>query len=317
MRASPPVSSPSPAIPMTPTAPPLSGGPSLERLLERVEIRMYEDLYRALPAGVAASHGIEGHRRGTALRLTARGHDHPFFNRTLGVVGPETLVGELAAHYAGAGIRRWMLQLLPHMETDDFRDAAEARGLVKLRGWAKHVAPASLRVPFRTDLTVRRIAGSARGGLGDVVRGDAQERALRAWSGIVAESFRMPEGFRPWLEALGSRPEWHLYLAYARDRPVAAAALHLPANARPGPDDPGPFAQLGWAGTRQAHRGRGAQSALIARRFEDARALGARWVAAETDEATPEHPNPSYRNLVRLGMPVRYVRQNWGPPKPE
>ena len=33
-----------------------------------------------------------------------------------------------------------------------------------------------------------------------------------------------------------------------------------------------------------------------------------------TDEELPEKSNPSYRNVVRLGLPVRYVRANWGPP---
>ncbi len=302
---------------MPPTASPLPGGPNLERLLERVEVAMYRDLYEALPAAVASRFGVEAHGREGALRLTARGHDHPLFNRALGLVGPETLMDDLVAHYAQEGVRRWMLQLLPHMETPDFRAAAEARGLVKLRGWAKHVAPASLRIPFRTDLAVHRVAGVARGGLGEVFRGGAKERALRAWSAIVVEAFRMPEGFRPWLEALGDRPAWHLYLAWDREKPVAAAALHVAEDGRATPGmQGGPFGHLNFAGTRPSHRGRGAQSALVARRFEDARTLGVRWVVAETEEDTPGRPNPSHRNAVRLGLPVRFVRANWGPPKP-
>jgi len=55
----------------------------------------------------------------------------------------------------------------------------------------------------------------------------------------------------------------------------------------------------------------------VARRVADARTAGAPWVVCETDEERPERPNPSTRNLVRLGVPVAYVRANWGPPKPE
>lgn len=40
------------------------------------------------------------------------------------------------------------------------------------------------------------------------------------------------------------------------------------------------------------------------------------WIVTETDEELPDRPNPSYHNMLRLGLPVRYVRANLGPPKP-
>ncbi len=55
---------------------------------------------------------------------------------------------------------------------------------------------------------------------------------------------------------------------------------------------------------------------MIARRIRDARRMGLDWLVTETDEDLPDKPNPSYRNIVRLGLPVRYVRSNWGPPPP-
>ncbi len=44
--------------------------------------------------------------------------------------------------------------------------------------------------------------------------------------------------------------------------------------------------------------------------------MGLEWLVTETDEELPDRPNPSYHNIVRAGMPVRYVRANWGPPPP-
>ncbi len=295
---------------MSPPAPPLPTGPALEAYLEATEVAMYEDMYRALPAEVAASLGVEARQVGHALRLTARGFDHRLFNRVLAVTDPMEALSDATTHYPSAGVSRWMLQVLPHVQTEAFRAAAAERGLVRLRRWARHVGPASLRIPARSDLRVRRIAGEARGVLADTPRGETLSRAGQAWARIVIDAFQLHPGFEPWFRALAGRPGWHLYLAYHIERPVAAAALYLP------PGDAGRVAHLAYAGTVVAHRGRGAQSALVAQRFEDAHALGARWVTTETGENLPNRPNVSHRNMVRLGLPVRYVRANWGPPKP-
>jgi GNAT superfamily N-acetyltransferase len=285
----------------------LPTGPELERLLEAAEVALYEDFYDALPASVSLELGIEAERLGPALRLSARGFDHRLFNRILGMDDPGSLVEPAARYYGELGVRWWMLQVPPHVQTEAFRALAQARGLARLRGWAKHVGPASLRVPSRTDLRVARVAGEARGTLADTPSGEVRIRAVKAWAEIVVRTFGLHAGLEPWFRALAGRPGWHLYLAYHDHRPVSAAALYHP------PGDAGALAQLCFAGTLPAHRGRGAQSALIARRFEDAQTLGARWVATETGESMPGRPNPGFRNMVRLGLPARYVRTNWGP----
>jgi hypothetical protein len=294
---------------MTPSGRPLPTGPDLEAYLEATEVAMYENMYRALPAEVATSLGVAAPRLGHALGLTAKGFDHRLFNRVLAISDPMDALEKAAPHYAAAGISRWMLQVLPHIETEAFRTAATERGLVRLRRWARHVGPSSLRIPARSDLVVRRIAGEARGVLADTPRGETLSRAGQAWARIVIDAFQLHAGLEPWFRALAGRPGWHLYLAYLVERPVAAAALFLP------PGNGVRVAHLAFAGTVVAHRGRGAQSALVAQRFEDAHALGARWVTTETGENLPGRPNVSHRNMVRLGLPVRYVRANWGPPK--
>jgi GNAT superfamily N-acetyltransferase len=55
---------------------------------------------------------------------------------------------------------------------------------------------------------------------------------------------------------------------------------------------------LGWTGTDPEHRGRGAQSALIAARLARAAALGAHWCVSETNTAA----DASLRNLLRAGF---------------
>jgi ribosomal protein S18 acetylase RimI-like enzyme len=279
-----------------------------ERLLEHAELELYRDFYRALPSPLSASAGISvtpdaGPDAPPVLGPThfrAVGFDHPMFNRTMGIVTPEaaaTALSEAREHFAAAGIRRWMLQVAPDAEDAGFRAAAAAAGLVRLRGWARHVGRAddaarTGEARRATDLELARIGAE-----------DAEP-----WARIVVESFRLPEAFVPWLAALAHRPGWHLYLARHRGDPVASAALFLP--------DAEGLAHLTFAGTRPEFRGRGAQSALVALRIADARAMGARWIVSETDENLPDRPNPSTRNLLRLGLPVLYVRANWGPPPP-
>lgn len=290
--------------------PPPSPFPSVEARLEGVELEMYTDFYRAIPGELADHLGIRMVPAGGAtapgaspgpLHLVARGFDHPMFNRTLGILEGATEVLEAARGlFPAEGIRRWMLQVPPGAETPAFREAARSAGLVRHRGWAKHVgrldaeARDALASPPDSGLGIHRIHGGA---------------AADSWARIVTACFAMPRDFQPWLAALATRPSWRLYLALDGEEPVAAAALFRSAR------DP-EVAQLNFAGTLEGHRGRGAQSGLVARRLADAREAGARWIVTETDEELPDRPNPSYRNMVRLGLPVRYVRANWGPPKP-
>lgn len=286
--------------PPPPTTPPPD--PRLVRRLEATEMAMHESFTRAAPRELARERGIEALRTGGLLRLTAAGFDHPFFNRVMGVGTErpaEAEVEALVAHYREVGVRRWMMQVLPAAETQAFRAACREHGLVKLRGWAKHLAPASLEVEAGTELRLERIAG-----------GSAPARE-DAWAKIVVETFKMDPAVVGWLRGLAADPAWHLYLALDGDRPVATAALWASgAGSEPR------VGELDFAGTLESHRGRGAQSALVARRFRDAREMGLEWIATETDEPPEGRTNPSRENLVRLGLPVLHVRSNWGPPKP-
>jgi GNAT superfamily N-acetyltransferase len=290
----------------------LPSGARLDRLLESVEMAMYEDLYGALPEDLSRQIGVGTVRIDGALRLTASGFDHPMFNRVMGYrlsAGPtdatpraKGVLEREAAHYRSVGVRRWMVQVLPQAETPEFRAAASEMGLVRHRGWAKHLGPAEGgQAPPTSDLRVVR--------LGEPGREDPE--LVGAWARIVTRGFGIPEDFVPWFEALGGRTGWSLYLALDEGVPAASAGLHVSRveGVR--------FGQFNFAATLPDFRRRGAQSALIARRLADAEKLGARWVISETDEELPDRPNPSYHNLVRLGLPVVYVRANWGPPKPE
>ncbi len=269
---------------------------ALESLLEPVEHRMYRDLYAALPAAVARECGIFRSDDGPSPVLTCTTKNHSFFNRVMGIgARDEDLdrwLNRIVEHYRAHGITRWMLQLAPAELSTRLTVALSERGLVPLRGWAKHAGRVGdLESPGETRpdaLRVERIE-SASG---------------EAFASILAPAFDFPDSSEAWPAATVGRPGWHHYLAYDGRTPAACGALYVTAS----------VATLTFGATRPECRRRGAQTGLIARRILDARDLGVEWIVTETDEELPGRPNPSYRNVVRTGLPVRYVRSNWGPP---
>jgi GNAT superfamily N-acetyltransferase len=91
------------------------------------------------------------------------------------------------------------------------------------------------------------------------------------------------------------KPGFHHYIAFDGARPVAAAALAI-------------FEDIGYltfAGTGEADRGRGAQSALIAHRVAVARSLGCAWIMSQTLTMLEQ----SLSNLKRAGFREIYEQE--------
>lgn len=270
----------------------------LETLFEPIERRLYVDLYEALPESVARDCAISWELADRVLRLSCAAADHPFFNRVMGVGASGRALGRwlgrLEDDYRALGIGRWMLQASPAELTPALERAVAERGLVALRGWAKHAA--------RVD----RIAATSEGRRCDLRIEEIGPEKAGDWASILVPAFRFPAAAADWPAATVGRPGWHHYVAYDGTRAAACAAMFVADG----------VATLTFAATHESYRRRGAQSALIARRVRDARRMELDWLVTETDEDLPDRPNPSYRNIVRLGLPVRYVRSNWGPPPP-
>jgi GNAT superfamily N-acetyltransferase len=126
------------------------------------------------------------------------------------------------------------------------------------------------------------------------------------WQRVLFAAFGGRPQSVPLVSAMVGRPYWHHYVARDGGTLVASASMY----AREG------FAWLGAAGTLASHRGRGAQGALIARRIDDARALGCHTFTTETAPDEPGKPNPSSQNMERAGFKVAYRRHSWVYPDP-
>ena len=260
------------------------------RLAERAEEATVSGLVAMLTPEMAEALGVATARigGGTAFRMGAA-LELTMFNRVFGVGLDEPVsddvVDEAAEFARGAGAATLAMQLPPYVETPGVLGLLERRGFRRGSCWAKMMRPVGEPPTALTDL---RIA--------EVTAAEAEE-----FGRVQCVGMEMPPFLAPWCARQVTEPGWRAYAAYDGDRMVAIASLFRH----------GDVGQLSGAATLPEARGRGAQSALMARRIADARDLGLRWITAETGAETPEDPNPSLHNMHRAGLELLYDRQNW------
>ena len=218
--------------------------------------------------------------------------DSPMLNRIVGL-GIERPAGEDDVDAALAAIgpgTTFYVAVAPSAQPTELPTWLAGRGLEPGWGWmAFHRAV----TPVPEARTALRIAP---------VRSAEQARALAR---IACAGYGLP----PTLETdLARAPDagWLCWLALDGDEPVAAAGMFVDEKA----------AYLGLAATLPAHRGKGAQGALLAARIGKAAELGCDTVLTETGERRDDHPSNSYRNILRAGFREEHVVENWTRPNP-
>jgi hypothetical protein len=197
-------------------------------------------------------------------------------------------IDQIVDTYTAAGTRRfaiaWSPEAMPHDASKEFH----SRGFTVLSRWAKLWRPASLPVPATAldcGLQIAEIGPE---------RGDDYER-------VVGEALGVAEDVRFGIRSTLGQPNWHYYMVFDGERPIAGGASFIRGN----------HAWFGLAATRDGDRRRGAQSGLLARRIADAARDGCNWISAETPAETADKPNPSYHNMLRLGFELLYERPNY------
>lgn len=258
---------------------------------ERIEADARASLTLAAPPALAASLGLTLFTDGGTVVSLAPAFDVLALNRVvgLGVHGSasEGQLDRILALARGAGVRRLFVQLAPVAGPEHLVAWLEARGGQAYDRWARLWRRTDVALPsgVTSDLALTSVG---------VAQADAFARVVRT-------VFGMPSDVAPWFASVVGRPGWHHYAAVDDGEMVATGALYAA----------GRTAWLGFGTTLPTHRGRGAQSALIAGRIRQAAALGCDWVVTETAEDLPDQPVPSYRNMLRLGFTDAYRRQNY------
>lgn len=256
---------------------------------ERAERLAWADFCRAATGAVATACGvglteIAGATAGRATRV-----DILAFNRAVGLgmdqaATPAALDGVFEFF---AETERFFVQVSPTAQPPALAEWLISRGMRHHNNWVKLFRNA------REPLRLTPVPGVRVEPIGPA--------SAPAAATLVGDAFGFPEALRTWWSAAIGRPGWIHYLAYIDDQPIGTAAMYVT----------GELAWLGWAATREDARCKGAQSDLILRRMADAASAGCRWLVVETAEDNPEEPNPSTRNLRRLGFQFAYLRPNY------
>lgn len=210
--------------------------------------------------------------------LALRQLEGRLFNRVLGPTSTEPL-DEVAAFY---GDTQWWVA-----DSHGLGPQLEELGFTRDYGWMKFQRGVGPR-EAHSDLDVRLVDPASAGDFGTVVTG----------------GYGLPDWTIPFGANIVGRPGWSCYVAYEGGAPAGAGALFVH----------GGVGWLGFGGTLPAYRGRGAQSAILAARIEDARRQGCQEVTTETGELEDDRPSNSYRNIVRAGFREAGARANFRAP---
>lgn len=257
--------------------------------LELSEAVAWSDLFRLASPAAKEVCGLDVRRVDSAEAVVASELDVLAFNRVIGFgvdrPASEGTIDDIVEFYGKAKARRFFVQLSPASSLPNAARWLEARGFRRYNHWVKLYRPVGDVPPFRSDLRVERIGTEHAGEFG----------------AIVASCLGWPAFVGPWVACLVGQPHWRHYVAFDGRKPVATAAMRVV----------GDDGWIDFAATLPDYRGRGAQGALLSRRLEDAAEIGLKRVVVETAESTPERPSSSFRNTIRCGFRVAYVRPNF------
>lgn len=211
-------------------------------------------------------------------------------NRCFGLGEPESngieTILEVKQLYRQAGVAEFFLHLVPGSYSGA-EDLLQAAGMKQNRGWMK----------FSRDMSPLEARPSSL----QIIK--ALPEHGNAFGTIVAPCFDMLENSIPVLGSLPGHPDWHVYLGFDGERPVATGALFV----RDG------IGYYDWAATHQDFRKRGYQGAILAHLINEAGSLGCSSLYTATGEAVPGDPQHSYHNILRYGFEEEYLRENWVP----
>jgi GNAT superfamily N-acetyltransferase len=219
------------------------------------------------------------------VALAVRDDATNYWSKALGFTEPVTaeLVASVTDFYRANRNPLAVLQFAPSTLPADWDEICAKEGLTAGSTWLKLSGP-PVAALGESGLRIQEVT-------------DAE-----LWATTLVRGFGMPEDFIvPMSKGVVGRPGWTTYGAFDGDQMVAAAGLRID----------GEVAAFAGASTLPEHRGKGAQSALLAARISKAAAEGVKLLSAETGKPDEGEKNSSLNNMLRAGFTISYERQNW------
>lgn len=264
-------------------------------MVERVERLEAELIFRLslLNERVRDRMGITAERIGGGIAVSMVNDPSGFWSKAqgFGFTEPVTkdLIGEVLDFYRAAGGPVANFHLAPEVLPANWAEICEVLGLVEGRP--------TLHKLVRDARPVQQVETSLR--VGPIGPEDGE-----AWAAVQVEAFQMPDPDGRMVEMLASVNDLSgvtCYAAWDGDKLVATGALYVD----------GELGEFVSAATLPEYRGRGAQSALLARRVQDALAAGCTTLAVEVVKPARGEDNPSLNNVRRAGFEIAYDRPVW------
>ncbi len=258
---------------------------------ERTEIEASHAIFEAAPSEITSELGLRSEFWDDSHFSMARGCDSAVFNRLHlpnGAAAGDQRIARAVAAFREAGVAHFFVQVPPcDAVAETERQARAARLKPYRRAWVKFWRKAEPVSAPDTQLHIVAV----------------DETNADAWGAVTARNFGMSDVMGRWFAAMARTPRWHACMSLDGDTPVGGGVFYVAS------DD---TAWFGMGSTSPAARGRGGQTALLARRINDAATLGVRWMVVETGAAIPGEPQTSYDNIERAGFRAIYARPNWG-----
>lgn len=259
--------------------------------LDLVERRFWREIWEAVPAEVAAEHGIELADFGPVqVSIVAELPQLGMLNLILGAAEPRAVAdGHLEAAIEWAAERG----AAPYVPvTPGAPEAAAAEAWLSAHGFGR----AYPWMKFLRDAHPPRFAAPEDVEVVELATGDDAP-----FGTIASLGFGLPVWASSFFADLPGREGWRCYVACLDGEAQACAAMHLHDR----------IAEFGIAATLETARGRGCQLALLRRRILDAAAADCYTLFVETGQRLPGRPAASYRNILRAGFEEAYLRPNW------
>jgi len=265
------------------------GGRDTGFVAERVEAAWFFDWLHGAPEPAKSVLGTSVTRLSGGGIATSMVNDPvAYWSKALGFERrvSRTTLQEIIGFYRLNGTPTATIQIAPTLLPSDWSTICDDFGLIEGSTWIK--LSGSTQIPVAATAGLRAAP---------VDTADIDE-----WAETVFRGFGMPIEHLPSLAAESARRgAVRPFGVWDGSRMIAGASLAV---------IDGVGTLLG-AATLEGHRGRGAQTALIAIRAEHARRSGVARLVAETGRPGTVGANPSLNNLLGAGFVPAYERVNW------